>query len=71
MRELEVERRQGERLVVHYFDGGAAGAEQDHGPEFAIVHHPGDQFEGGGTPDHGLHGKAVDTRRRLRLTHAR
>ena len=69
-RELQVERRQGERLVVDDLDGRAAVTEDDDGAEGWIVGNAGDQLARLRAPHHGLNGDARDARRRLQATRA-
>ena len=60
LRQLEIERRQRQRLVVDDLDRGAAVAEHDDRPEGRIVGNAGDQLARLGPQDHRMDGDAGD-----------
>ena len=62
VRELEIERRQRQRLVVDDLDRGAAAAEHDHRTEGRIVGNAGDQLARLRPQDHRMDGDAGDAR---------
>ena len=63
--ELQVERRQRQRLVVDDLDRGAAAAEHHHRTEGRVVGEPGDQLARLRPAHHRLHRHAGDARARL------
>ncbi len=60
MGQVQIERRQGQRLVAHHLDRGAAVAEHQDRPEHRIVSEAHDQLEGVVGVDHALDRQAVD-----------
>ena len=67
MGQAQVQRRQGQRLVVDHLHRGAATAEHHHRTEGGVVGQAADQFARLGLDDHRLHQHAVDARIRPRL----
>ena len=68
--EIEIERRQRQRLVADHFDRGAALTEDDDGTEGRIVGHPDDEFARLGPHDHRKNRDAGDTGVRFGLARA-